>query len=553
MNKSFAFFAGCALALTGILSSCDNYTTTPTASPAAVDTTTPWTATVAFSPIAGTYPTAQSVTLSATDTTASIYYTLDNSVPTTASTQYTGAIPLTATTRIKAITVKGGVASVVSIASYIISIPTFSPAAGTYNAAQSVKLSSSDPNAAIYYTTDGSVPTRSSTLYSAAIPVKSTTTINAVAVDAGISSTVSSATYTLPLLFAPAAGSYTGTQKVTLSTGNPGDTICYTTDGTTPTGSSTQYTGAIAVGSTESIKAVVVKAGKTSAVYSAAYTISVLSFKPVAGLYTAAQNVTLGTINAGDTIYYTTDGSVPTRSSSLYTSAIQVSSNDTVKAISVNGTASSTVYKAFYQFIPWNTTGIAYGSVSDPAGRVYKTVAIGSQTWMAENLNYAGSGSTAIGTCYKGSADSCTKYGRLYSWAQVMNGSASSSSASDKVQGICPTGWHVPTDTEWSTLQKFVDASNTTAGTMLKTQTVGWKANGTASGNGTDLYGFHALPAGDTVEGAYNVAGSTGLWWTATASDSANAWTWSIDYNSPSLFRYEYDKTFGYSLRCVKD
>ena len=552
MNKSFAFFAGCALAVTGVLSSCDNYTTTPTASPAPVDTTTPWTPTVAFSPIAGTYPDAQSVTLVASDTTASIYYTIDGSIPTAASTLYKGAIPVTATIRIKAITVKGGVASVVNVAAYDISIPTFKPAAGVYNAAQSVSLSSTDPNAAIYYTTDGSAPTRSSTLYSAAISVKSTTTINAVAVDAGISSTVSSATYTLPLLFSPAAGSYTGAQKVTLSTGNPGDTIYYTTDGSSPTGSSTLYTGAIAVGSTETVKAVTVKAGKTSAVYSAAYTISVLSFKPVAGVYTRAQNVALSTINAGDTIYYTTDGSTPTRSSNLYGAAIPVASNDTIKAISVNGATSSTVYKAFYQFIPWEA-GITYGSVSDPAGNVYKTVAIGSQTWMAENLNYAGSGSTAIGTCYKGSSDSCAKYGRLYSWAQAMNGSASSSTASNEVQGICPTGWHIPTDTEWSALLKFVDPTDTAAGAELKAAIVGWKANNALSGNGTDLFGFRALPAGDTVEAAFNVAGSAGFWWSATASDSANAWTRSIDYNSASLFRYDYDKTFGYSVRCMKD
>ncbi|HXP90848.1 MAG TPA: chitobiase/beta-hexosaminidase C-terminal domain-containing protein [Fibrobacteria bacterium] len=553
MNKSYAYFASLALAATGVLSSCDNYTTTPTASPAPVDTTTPWTATVAFSPIAGTYPDAQSVTLTAADTTASIYYTLDNSVPTTASTLYKGAIPVNATSRIKAITVKGGVASVVSVAAYVITIPTFSPAAGVYNASQSVKLSSSDPNAAIYYTTDGSIPTRSSTMYSAAIAVKSTTTINAVAVDAGISSTMSSATYTLPLLFSPAAGSYTGAQKVTLSTGNPGDTIYYTTDGSAPTGSSTLYTGAIAVGSTEAIKAVTVKAGKTSAVYSAAYTITVLSFKPVAGLYTRAQSVTLSTINAGDTIYYTTDGSTPTRSSNLYGAAIPVASNDTIKAISVNGATSSTVYKAFYQFIPWDTTGIVYGSVSDPAGTVYKTVAIGSQTWMAENLNYAGGGSAPIGTCYKGSSDSCAKYGRLYSWAQAMNGSVSSSTASNEVQGICPTGWHVPTDTEWSTLLKFVDPTDSLAGAKLKAAIVGWKANNALSGNGSDAYGFRALPAGDTVEAAFNVAGSAGFWWSATASDSANAWTRSIEYNSSSLFRYEYDKTFGYSLRCLKD
>jgi uncharacterized protein (TIGR02145 family) len=552
MNKTFALFASFALAVTGVLSSCDNYTTTPTASQTPTDTTTPWTPTVAFSPIAGTYPDAQSVTLTASDTTASIHYTIDGSVPTTASTLYTGAIPVTSTIRIKAITVKGGVGSVVNVAAYDISIPTFKPAAGVYNAAQSVTLSSTDPNAAIYYTTDGSVPTRSSTVYSAAIAVKSTTTINAIAVDAGISSTMSSAAYTIPLVFAPAAGTYTGSQKVTLSTGNPGDTIYYTTDGSAPTSSSAMDTGAIAVGSTETIKAIVVKAGKTSAVYSAAYTISVLSFKPVAGVYTSAQSVTLSSVAAGATIYYTTDGSTPTNTSTLYTGAIPVGSTDTVKAIVVVGTTTSPVYKAFYQLIPWQT-GITYGSVSDPAGNVYKTVAIGSQTWMAENLNYAGSGSTAIGTCYKGSPDSCAKYGRLYSWAQAMNGAASSSSASNEVQGICPTGWHIPTDTEWSTLLKFVDPTDTLAGAELKAAIVGWKANNALSGNGTDAYGFRALPAGDTIEAAFNVAGGAGFWWSATASDSADAWTRSLYYNSNSALRYDYDKTFGYSVRCVKD
>ena len=550
MNKSFALFAGFALAAAGFLSSCDNYTTTPTASGGTPDTATQWTATLSFSPVAGTYPDAQSVVLTANDSTASIYYTTDNSIPTTASSLYKGAIPVNATTRIKAITVKGGVSSVVNPAQYIISVTTFKPAGGTYTSAQSVTLSTSDPIAAIYYTTDGSIPTRSSTLDTAPIPVKSTTTINAIAVTNGVSSTVSSATYTLPLLFAPAAGTFTGTQKVTLSTGTVGDTMFYTTDGSTPTASSTLYTtGTISVNSTTTIKAISVKAGKTSIVYSAAYTITVLSFKPAAGVYTRAQNVVLGTINTGDTIYYTTDGTAPTRSSTPYAGAIAVGSDDTIKAISVNGASTSPVYKAFYQFIPWQS-GITYGSVSDAAGTAYRTVDIGSQTWMAENLNYPGTGSIPIGTCYKGIKDSCAKYGRLYTWDQAMNGTGSSSSG--KVQGICPTSWHVPTDAEWTNLLRVVDSTNTTAGTRLKTRNVGWKVNGTTSGNGSDVYGFHALPSGDSI-GVSNAAGSAGFWWSATEGDTTHAWNRSMYYNANDLSRYDYDKTFGFALRCVKD
>ena len=349
------------------------------------------------------------------------------------------------------------------------------------------------------------------------------------------------------------AGTYTGAQKVTLSTGNPGDTIYYTTDGSTPTGSSTLYTGAIAVGSTETVKAVTVKAGKTSSVYSAAYTISVLSFKPVAGVYTRAQSVALSTINAGDTIYYTTDGSTPTRSSSLYSAAIPMASNDTIKAISVNGAASSTVYKAFYQFIPWEA-GITYGSVSDPAGNVYKTVAIGSQTWMAENLNYAGSGSTAIGTWRQGQFGFLRKYGRLYSWAQVMNGSASSASKIQQSAVHLPHRLACPHRQERTTLLKFVRPDRLLGGSATQGGDRGMESQQRPE---RKREGRIRLPRParrrDTVEGAYNVAGSAGFWWSATASDSANAWTRSIDYNSASLFRYEYDKTFGYSLRCVKD
>jgi uncharacterized protein (TIGR02145 family) len=208
------------------------------------------------------------------------------------------------------------------------------------------------------------------------------------------------------------------------------------------------------------------------------------------------------------------------------------------------------VYKAFYQIIPWQT-GIAYDSVFDGAGTKYKTVTIGSQTWMAENLNYAGSGSTPIGTCYKDSKDSCTKYGRLYSWSQALNGQTPSGTGN--VQGICPTGWHVPSDAEWTTLQQFVDPSNAASGTDLKAPSVAWKLNGTASGGGSDLFGFRALAAGDTVEAAFNVAGSAGFWWSSTASDTANAWTRGVYFNDAAVERYSYNKTFGYSLRCTKD
>lgn len=159
--------------------------------------------------------------------------------------------------------------------------PVFSPAAGGYGPTQSVTLSSGTPGAMIYYTTDGSTPTTSSTLYTGAISVSSTETIKAIAVTTGThNSAVVSATYTIngavaTPAFSPVAGSYTGSQTVTITSSTSGAAIHYTTNGTTPTASSPLYTAAITVAASETVKAIGVKAGfSNSAVGSAAYVIS---------------------------------------------------------------------------------------------------------------------------------------------------------------------------------------------------------------------------------------------------------------------------------------
>jgi hypothetical protein len=130
--------------------------------------------------------------------------------------------------------------------------PTFSPGAGTYASAQTVTISDSTAGASIYYTTDGSLPTTSSTKYSSAIAVSSTETINAVAVASGYgNSSVASAVYAINLpaaatpAFSPGTGTYTSVQTVTISDTTTGATIYYTTDGSAPTTNSTKYTAAI--------------------------------------------------------------------------------------------------------------------------------------------------------------------------------------------------------------------------------------------------------------------------------------------------------------------
>lgn len=159
--------------------------------------------------------------------------------------------------------------------------PSFSPSAGNYASGQAVAISCSSPGASIYYTTDGSTPTTSSTLYSAPITITSTETVKAIATATGFNtSAVATALFTIGLTaatptFLPAAGSYTTVQSVAISCTTPGAVIYYTTDGSTPTTSSTLYTGAIGVYGSETIKAIATASGYlNSAVGTAAYIIN---------------------------------------------------------------------------------------------------------------------------------------------------------------------------------------------------------------------------------------------------------------------------------------
>ena len=174
------------------------------------------------------------------------------------------------------------------------------------------------------------------------------------------------------------------------------------------------------------------------------------------------------------------------------------------------------------------------GSLTDSRdGQIYKTVTIGSQTWMAQNLNYE----TVNSYCYRDSASYCTKYGRLYTWAAATS--------------ACPSGWHLPTQTEWNTLFAAVGGSST-AGTKLKS-TTGWNSSDN-SVSGTDAYSFSALPAGYRgYNWGYYYGGYYADFWSSTEDDYDYAYHMSLDYNYDNAFLYSYYKYYGFSVRCVKD
>jgi hypothetical protein len=187
-------------------------------------------ATPTFSPAAGTYTSAQAVTISDTTSGSTIYYTTNGTTPTASSTVYGGPITVSSSETLEAMaTADGYTQSAVATAAYTINLPAaatpaFSPAAGTYSSAQTVTISDATSDATIYYTTNGTTPTASSSVYSAPLSVSSTETIEAIATASGYSpSAAASATYTIgaPFSIAPASGSST------TATVKPGGTAVY--------------------------------------------------------------------------------------------------------------------------------------------------------------------------------------------------------------------------------------------------------------------------------------------------------------------------------------
>jgi uncharacterized protein (TIGR02145 family) len=210
-------------------------------------------------------------------------------------------------------------------------------------------------------------------------------------------------------------------------------------------------------------------------------------------------------------------------------------------------------------------------------GNNYTTVSIGTQCWMAENLAYLpevsppsvysdadpyyyvyGYSGTEVAAA-KATAN-YTTYGVLYNWSAAMNGSASSSDNPSGVRGVCPVGWHLPSDAEWKQLEIFLGLSPANAeianwrGThapQLKT-IGGWYSN-----NGTNTSGFSALPGGcrHTTDPFNGYIGTDGYWWSSTEDlITSSIWFRDIYYNYPGVFRGAYpNKDYGFSVRCIKD
>ena len=237
--------------------------------------------------------------------------------------------------------------------------------------------------------------------------------------------------------------------------------------------------------------------------------------------------------------------------------------------------------KYFYKVFALNSEGIGYGEEKTFTthgiggsgceditsvtyqGQTYNTVEIGDQCWLKENLNYA------IGNswCYDNDPANCISHGRLYDWGTIMKGAISSNSVPSGVQGICPPGWHIPSDAEWKILEGTVDSEygvgdpewdNTNwrgydAGEKLKSIS-GWD-NG---GGGTNTSGFTALPGGDGYIGStgnfhFRGLGYMAKFWTSTEFSSTDSWQRLLYSDQNRVIRYFHYKEAGMSARCLKD
>ncbi|TVR79297.1 MAG: hypothetical protein EA412_06675 [Chitinophagaceae bacterium] len=229
------------------------------------------------------------------------------------------------------------------------------------------------------------------------------------------------------------------------------------------------------------------------------------------------------------------------------------------------GVSASAVFSKSTNSCPAGCGGVT--SIVDIDGNSYGVVEIGTQCWMSENLNTI-THTHGNSWCYDHDSLMCDSYGRLYDWEAIMAGENSSNQIPSGVQGICPDGWHVPSDNEWKELEVYLGMceGNTFGcadatgwrGFDIGSQLAGtynlWHDGQLKSHNRFNFSGFNGLPGGYrfSTACAQNVIGHYGFWWTATEINT-NAWTRHLDENLTSVNRNGNNKNHGFSIRCIKD
>ncbi|MCK9400874.1 MAG: hypothetical protein M0Q51_12910 [Bacteroidales bacterium] len=188
-------------------------------------------------------------------------------------------------------------------------------------------------------------------------------------------------------------------------------------------------------------------------------------------------------------------------------------------------------------------------------GQSYNTVLIGTQCWMKENLNVGtminesqemSDNETIEKYCYNNDPANCSTYGGLYQWNEIMQ-----YTTTPGTQGICPDGWHIPMDEEWTALTNYLGGASVAGGKMKEAGFVHWYPPNTGA---TNESGFTALPGGyRPTGGSFDYLGTHGHWWSSTDYSGSTAWHRYLGYTDAGARRYYYYKTYGFSLRCLQD
>ena len=253
-----------------------------------------------------------------------------------------------------------------------------------------------------------------------------------------------------------------------------------------------------------------------------------------------------------------------TSASSDSSSSVASSSSSVVKSSSSSAKSSSS-----NAISSSSSSSIVYSTIKDARdNQTYRIITIGSQTWMAENLKYLpsvvgpGTGSKTTPHYYvygyngtnvtdaKATANYNT-YGVLYNWPAAMNGAASSTTNPSGVQGVCPDGWHLPSDAEWTELTDYLGGESVAGGKLKETGTTHWASPNAGATNET---GFTALPGGFRhYDGDFYGIGNYGNWWSSTENNTLYAYNRLLYYNYYGLNNFDNSKMIGFSVRCVRD
>jgi uncharacterized protein (TIGR02145 family) len=442
-----------------------------------------------------------------------------------------------------------------------------------------VFLGSLTDSVTIRYSLDGSNPSMNSPAYDPAsgILVDSSRTLQAIATREGWnSSSIFAVEFALRSRRAAVVSSSispwavdTFDQPVVLSLASPTPQarIHYTLDGSVPTESSPLYgTGGIFLDTSCRLTAVVF-AGKN---LPAAVNLSrnfVLKARPPVVAPSAREGLppfrtALASTTPGCIVRYTRNGRIPTLTDSIYQDSLLFAKTDdstTITAVafpiaSKIAPSPPTVRRVGWA-IPWNPA-VKYSSFMDPRDqRVYRSVRIANKVWMAENLDFKGVAGAEIGVCpgangsrIPGSADSCSKYGRLYTWRELMAGQGEGTF----VRGLCPVGWRLANLRDWDTLIATAESDpriGPSFGAQSLRSVAGWT---TGTIPGLDLLGFRAVAPGFRyANGMFSLANQVANWWLPLESDPETAYQKNIDYLHGEVFIVDFDTTFAFSGRCV--